>query len=190
MTVRPQVSGVITQVLFTEGQIVKKGQLLATIDPRPFEIALQQAIGARQRDEAQLDSARVQLQRYQTLLGQDSIARQDVDTQAALVKQLEGTLVIDRANESTARLNLGYSRIVAPVAGRVGLRADRHRQLHRRRRCQRRRRDHAAGADRRRVLGAAGPRARDAGARRRRRDARRSPRSTARARRSSTTASS
>jgi len=122
VTVRPQVSGVITQVLFSEGQIVKKGQLLATIDPRSFEIALQQAIGARQRDEAQLDSARVQLQRYQTLLNQDSIARQDVDTQAALVKQLEGTLVIDRANEGTARLNLGYSRVVAPVAGRVGLR--------------------------------------------------------------------
>jgi multidrug efflux system membrane fusion protein len=122
VTVRPQVSGVITQVLFVEGQIVTKGQLLVTIDPRPFEIALQQAIGARQRDEAQLDSARVQLQRYQTLLSQDSIARQDVDTQAALVKQLEGTLVIDRANEGTARLNLGYSRIVAPVAGRVGLR--------------------------------------------------------------------
>src|SRR5450755_2301996 len=122
VTVRPQVSGVITQVLFSEGQIVQKGQLLVTIDPRPFEIALQQAIGARQRDEAQLDSAKVQLQRYQTLLGQDSIARQDVDTQAALVKQLEGTLVIDRANENTARLNLGYSRIVAPAAGRVGLR--------------------------------------------------------------------
>ncbi len=122
VTVRPQVSGVITQILFTEGQIVKKGQLLATIDPRPFEIALQQAIGARQRDEAQLDSAKVQLGRYQTLLGQDSIARQDVDTQAALAKQLEGTLVIDRANENTARLNLGYSHIVAPIAGRVGLR--------------------------------------------------------------------
>jgi len=122
VTVRPQVSGVITQVLFSEGQIVRKGQPLVTIDPRSFEIALQQAIGARQRDEAQLDSARVQLQRYQTLLSQDSIARQDVDTQAALVKQLEGTLVIDRANEGTARLNLGYSRVVAPVAGRVGLR--------------------------------------------------------------------
>ncbi len=122
VTVRPQVPGVITQVLFSEGQIVKKGQLLVTIDPRSFEIALQQAIGARQRDEAQLDSARVQLQRYQTLLGQDSIARQDVDTQAALVKQLEGTLVIDRANENTARLNLGYSRVVAPIAGRIGLR--------------------------------------------------------------------
>jgi multidrug efflux system membrane fusion protein len=122
VTVRPQVTGVITEVLFSEGQIVKKGQLLVTIDPRPFEIALQQAIGARQRDEAQLENAKVQLQRYQTLLNQDSIARQDVDTQAATVKQLEGTVVMDRANEGTARLNLGYSRIVAPIAGRVGLR--------------------------------------------------------------------
>ncbi len=122
VTVRPQVSGVITQVLFTEGQLVTKGQLLAVIDPRPFEIALQQAMGARLRDEAQLENAKVQLQRYQTLLGQDSIARQDVDTQRASVKQLEGTIVIDRSSEATARLNLGYSRIVAPVAGRVGLR--------------------------------------------------------------------
>jgi len=122
VTVRPQVSGVITSIPFTEGQMVKKGQLLATIDPRPFEIALQQAIGARMRDEAQLENGKVQLQRYQTLLGQDSIARQDVDTQAAAVKQLEAALVVDRANENTARLNLGYSRIVTPVAGRVGLR--------------------------------------------------------------------
>jgi multidrug efflux system membrane fusion protein len=109
-------------VLFSEGQMVKKGQLLATIDPRPFEIALQQMVGARLRDEAQLENAKVQLQRYQTLLGQDSIARQDVDTQAATVKQLEGTIVIDRSNENTARLNLAYCRIVAPVAGKVGLR--------------------------------------------------------------------
>ncbi len=122
VTVRPQVSGVIAQVLYAEGQTVKKGQLLVVIDPRPFEITLQQSIGARQRDEAQLENARLTLQRYQTLLGQDSIARQDVDTQAALVKQLEGTLTMDRANESTARLNLAYSRIVAPAAGRIGLR--------------------------------------------------------------------
>ncbi len=121
-TVRPQVSGVITQVLFSEGQMVRKGQLLATIDPRSFEIALQQMLGARLRDEAQLENAKVQLQRYQTLLSQDSIARQDVDTQAATVKQLEGTIVIDRSNENTARLNLAYCRIVAPVAGKVGLR--------------------------------------------------------------------
>ena len=122
VTVRPQVSGVITQVLFTEGQLVKKGQLLATIDPRSFEIALQQAIGARMRDEAQLENAKVLLQRYQTLLQQDSIARQDVDTQLAAVRQLEATIVIDRANENTARLNLGYTRISAPATGRIGLR--------------------------------------------------------------------
>jgi len=121
--VRPQVTGVMQKVLFKEGQMVKAGELMAIIDPRQFELALQQATGQRQRDEAQLDSARVTLQRYRTLLGQDSIARQDVDTQAALVKQLEGTVVIDRANEGAARLNLGYTRVVAPVSGRVGLRA-------------------------------------------------------------------
>ncbi|MFA6262681.1 MAG: efflux RND transporter periplasmic adaptor subunit, partial [Bacteroidia bacterium] len=122
VTVRPQVSGVLQQVLFKEGQMVRQGQLLAVIDPRQFEMALMQASGQRQRDEAQLDNARLTLQRYQTLLQQDSIARQDVDTQAALVRQLEGTVVSDRATEGTAQLNLGYSRIVAPIAGRVGLR--------------------------------------------------------------------
>ena len=122
VTVTPQVSGVITQVLYAEGQMVKKGQLLATIDPKPFEAAVAQAAAARLRDSAQLDSARVQLERYQVLLKQDSIARQTVDTQDALVKQLAGTVALDRANEDTARLNLQWSRIVAPVAGRVGLR--------------------------------------------------------------------
>lgn len=120
--VRPQVSGVMEKVLFKEGQMVRAGDLLATIDPRQFEMALMQASGQRQRDEAQLDSARVTLQRFKTLLEQDSIARQEVDTQAALVKQLEGTVVIDKATEGTARLNLGYTRVVAPVSGRVGLR--------------------------------------------------------------------
>lgn len=120
--VRAQVSGVLLQVAFKEGQLVRKGDLLAQIDPRQYEMALQQAIGQRQRDEAQLDAARLTLERYRTLLSQDSIARQEVDTQAALVKQLEGTVVVDKANEGTARLNLGYTRITAPVSGRVGLR--------------------------------------------------------------------
>jgi len=121
-TVRPQVGGVLQKILFTEGQLVKEGQVLATIDPRTSQAALLQATGQRQRDQAQLESARVLLQRYQTLLAQDSIARQDVDTQAALVKQLEGTVMTDKAAESLARINLGYTQVRAPISGRVGLR--------------------------------------------------------------------
>ena len=120
--VRPQVSGVLEKVLFKEGQMVRAGELMATIDPRQFELALMQASGQRQRDEAQLASARVTLARFTTLLAQDSIARQEVDSQAALVKQLEGTVMIDKANEGVAKLNLGYARVVAPITGRVGLR--------------------------------------------------------------------
>ncbi|WP_151445522.1 efflux RND transporter periplasmic adaptor subunit [Lacisediminimonas profundi] len=121
--VRAQVSGVLQKIHYTEGQAVKAGQLLAQIDPRPFEMALMQASGQRQRDEAQLDNARVLLKRFSTLLEQDSIARQEVEAQAALVRQLEGTVMTDRANEGTARLNLGYTRVTAPIAGRVGLRS-------------------------------------------------------------------
>ncbi|BDT60033.1 hypothetical protein MasN3_35270 [Massilia varians] len=121
-TVRPQVSGVVQKILFTEGQAVKAGQVLATIDPRPFEMALLQARGQRQRDEAQLENARLLLGRYRTLLEQESIARQEVDTQAALVKQLEGTVMTDRAAEGIAQLNVGYTQVKAPISGRVGLR--------------------------------------------------------------------
>jgi len=120
--VRPQVSGVLEKVLFKEGQMVRAGQLLATIDPRQFELALAQATGQRQRDAAQLDSARVTLARFKTLLEQDSIARQEVDSQNALVKQLEGTVMIDTAAVGAAQLNLSYTRITAPISGRVGLR--------------------------------------------------------------------
>ena len=122
ITVRPQVSGVMTDVLFTEGQMVRKGDVLARIDPRSYQQALAQAQGTRVRDAAQLDAARVTLDRYRTLLTQDSIARQDVDTQAALVKQLEGTVLTDKASEDTARLNLDFTRVTSPISGRVGLR--------------------------------------------------------------------
>jgi multidrug efflux system membrane fusion protein len=121
-TVRPQVGGVLQKITFTEGQLVKEGQVLATIDARPAQMSLLQATGQRQRDQAQLESARVLLQRYRTLLEQDSIARQDVDTQAALVKQLEGTVTTDKAAEGIARINLGYTQVRAPISGRVGLR--------------------------------------------------------------------
>jgi multidrug efflux system membrane fusion protein len=121
--VRPQVSGVLQEILFKEGQTVKRGQLLATIDPRSFEMSLQQALGQRMRDEAQLAAARVTLERFETLLKQDSIARQEVDTQRATVRQLEATVVSDKAAEGTARLQLSYTRIVSPIDGRAGLRA-------------------------------------------------------------------
>jgi len=123
VVVRPQVTGVLTEVLFTEGQTVKKDQLLARIDPAPFEQALAQAQGQRARDEAQLAAARVTLGRYEQLWKQDSIAHQDLDTQTALVKQLEGAVQADKANEGSARINLEYTRITAPIGGRIGLRA-------------------------------------------------------------------
>jgi multidrug efflux system membrane fusion protein len=121
VTVRPQVSGTIVQLLYREGQLVQKGQALAVIDPRPYQAALLQARGALARDQAQLENARLQLARYNTLLGQDSIARQDRDTQAALVHQLEGTVLADRGSVQQAQINLGYTRIVSPVSGRAGL---------------------------------------------------------------------
>src|SRR5450830_946808 len=121
VTVRPQVSGILKELRFKEGAMVKAGDVVALIDPAQFEMALMQAKGQRLRDEAQLDNARLTLKRYETLLTQDSIARQDVDTQAALVKQLEGTVLTDRAAEGTARLNLDYTRVVSPISGRAGL---------------------------------------------------------------------
>jgi multidrug efflux system membrane fusion protein len=121
-TVRPQLSGNIFTINFTEGQVVAKGQLLAQIDPRPYRLALAQAEANLARDQATLNLAHVDLQRYRTLLAQDSIARQQVDTQNATVKQSEGTVAADRAAVGTARLNLQYTSITAPVSGRIGLR--------------------------------------------------------------------
>jgi membrane fusion protein, multidrug efflux system len=121
-TVRPQVSGVLSEIYYTEGQTVKKGEPLAQIDPRPFRLALDQAKGQLLRDQAELANARILLERNRTLLAQDSIAKQEVDTQAATVAQLEAAVAADRAAVGTAQLNLSYSRITAPIDGRVGLR--------------------------------------------------------------------
>ncbi|WP_299696654.1 efflux RND transporter periplasmic adaptor subunit [Hydrocarboniphaga sp.] len=122
VTVRPQVSGVITEVRFREGQLVNKGEVLAVIDRRPFQMSLMQAQAQQQRDQAELENAKLTLERYRMLQTQDSIAQQDVDTQAATVKQLEGTVASDRAAVGTAQLDLDYSEIRSPIAGRTGLR--------------------------------------------------------------------
>ena len=119
--IRAQVSGKLQSLAYREGSFVKQGQLLAVIDPAPFNAALMQAQGALARDAAQLQNAKNDLVRYQTLLAQDSVARQTADTQAALVKQDEGVVMIDQGQVATARINVGYTRITAPVSGRVGV---------------------------------------------------------------------
>ncbi|VWB48402.1 multidrug transporter [Burkholderia lata] len=122
VTVKTQLSGYLQSVSFQEGQIVRKGDVLAQIDPRPYQVSLENAEGTHARDSALLATARLDLKRYQTLLSQDSIASQTVDTQASLVKQYEGAVKTDQAAIDSAKLNLTYARITAPVTGRVGLR--------------------------------------------------------------------
>lgn len=122
VTVKSRVDGHLVQINFTEGQMVSKGSLLAVIDPRPYDAQLTQASGQLVRDQALLDNARIDLQRYKTLIAQDSIAKQQFDTQEALVRQYEGTVKMDRGVVDNARLQLTYCRITSPISGMIGLR--------------------------------------------------------------------
>ncbi|SMB28752.1 multidrug efflux system, subunit A [Sterolibacterium denitrificans] len=120
--VRARVDGQLLAVNFREGQMVQAGEVLALIDPRPYQAALDQASGQLRRDEALLANARLDLERFRDLLSKDSIARQQVDAQAALVQQYEGVVQAGRAQVADARLQLDFTRITAPLSGRLGLR--------------------------------------------------------------------
>lgn len=122
VVVHPRVDGELISVNFTEGQTVQKGDLLLQIDPRPYQVALTQAEGQLAKNQAALLSARQDLARYQSLVKEGSISRQQLDQQIALVNQAEGTLKSDQGQVSAARLNLSYCQVRAPVSGRLGLR--------------------------------------------------------------------
>jgi multidrug efflux system membrane fusion protein len=122
VVVHARVDGQLVRIAFEEGREVKAGAVLAVIDPRPFDAALEQAQGQLARDEALLAIAKSDLDRYQTLLDQDSIAKQQVDDQASLVRQYQGAVQADRGAVANAQLQKDFTRITAPIAGRVGLR--------------------------------------------------------------------
>ncbi|RZI84770.1 MAG: efflux RND transporter periplasmic adaptor subunit, partial [Rubrivivax sp.] len=119
--VKSKVDGELKAIHFQEGQLVKAGALLAEIDPRPFQIALAQVQGQLARDQAQLQNAKLDAERFRDLLSKDGIAKQQVDTQEALVRQLQGTVQSDQAQVDNARLQLSYTRITAPISGLLGL---------------------------------------------------------------------
>lgn len=123
VTVTSRVVGELMDIYYKEGQIVQKGELLATIDPRPYEASYVQAQGQLARDEASLNNARVDLQRYSTAVAQHAVPEQTYVTQQATVAQDEGTVKLDQGNLDAAKVNLDYTKITAPIAGRVGLRA-------------------------------------------------------------------
>ena len=121
-TVRSRIDGELVKLHFKEGEMVKPGQVLAEIDPRAAQVQLATAEGQLARDQALLTNAKVDLERYKTLFQQDSIARQQLDTQESLVRQYEATIKVDHAAIESARLQLTYGRVTAPIGGRLGLR--------------------------------------------------------------------